>query len=74
VTKTKTLELFALNGFGFPSEGTLVRTIQPSTLQLQAFFETKQALLAAAQDFFDRCKQCPEKILSVIGSNAKKVS
>ena len=37
-------------------------------------FETKRALLAAAQDFFDRYNQCPEKILSVIGSNAKKVS
>jgi hypothetical protein len=36
-------------------------------------FETKQALLAAAQDFFDRYKQCPEKILSVIGSKAEKV-
>jgi putative transposase len=37
-------------------------------------FETKQALLAAARDFFDRYNQCPEKILSVIGSKAKKVS
>jgi len=36
-------------------------------------FETKQALLAAAQDFFDRYNQSPEKILSVIGSKAKKV-
>jgi putative transposase len=36
-------------------------------------FETKQALLAAAQEFFDRSNQCPEKILSVIGSKAKKV-
>jgi len=36
-------------------------------------FETKQALLAAAQDFFDRYNQCPEKILSVIGSKAEKV-
>jgi hypothetical protein len=34
---------------------------------------TKQALLAAAQDFFDRYNQSPEKILSVIGSKAKKV-
>ena len=34
-------------------------------------FETKQALLAAARDFFDRHNQCPAKILSVIGSNAK---
>ncbi len=37
-------------------------------------FETKQALLAAARNFFDRYNQCPEKILSVIGSKAKKVS
>jgi transposase len=37
-------------------------------------FETKQALLAAAQEFFDRFNQCPAKILSVIGSKAKKVS
>jgi transposase len=33
-------------------------------------FETKQALLAAARDFFDRYNQYPEKILSVIGSSA----
>ena len=37
-------------------------------------FETKQALLAAAQQFFDRSNQCPQKILSVIGSKAEKVS
>jgi transposase len=37
-------------------------------------FETKQALLAAARDFFERYNQCPERILSVIGSNAKKVA
>jgi putative transposase len=37
-------------------------------------FETKQALLAAANQFFDRYNQCPEKILSVIGSKAKKVT
>lgn len=37
-------------------------------------FETKKALLAAAQDFFDRYNQCPEKLLSVIGSKAKKVA
>ena len=36
-------------------------------------FETKQALLAAAQDFFARYNQNPEKILSVIGSKALKV-
>jgi transposase len=32
-------------------------------------FETKQALLAAARDFFDRYNQCPHQILSVIGSH-----
>jgi transposase len=37
-------------------------------------FETKQALLAAAHDFFDRYNQSPERILSVIGSKAQKVS
>nr|WP_268887442.1 transposase [Ktedonobacter robiniae] len=37
-------------------------------------FETKQALLVAAQDCFERFNQRPEKILSVIGSNAKKVA
>jgi len=37
-------------------------------------FETKQALLAAANKFFDRYNQCPEKILSVIGSKAKEVA
>lgn len=37
-------------------------------------FETKQALLAAARDFFDRYNQCPHKILSVIGSHAEKVA
>ncbi len=36
-------------------------------------FETKQALVAAARDFFDRCNQCPQKILSVIGSKAQQV-
>jgi len=37
-------------------------------------FETKPALLTAARECFDRFNQCPEKILSVIGSHAKKVS
>lgn len=37
-------------------------------------FATKQALLAAAQDFFDRYNRTPEKILSVIGSKAKMVA
>ncbi len=36
--------------------------------------ETKQALNASARQFFDRYNQCPEKILSVIGSNAEKVA
>ncbi len=35
-------------------------------------FATKQALLAAAQDFFARHNQQPHKILSVIGSKAMK--
>ncbi|WP_277988972.1 transposase [Ktedonosporobacter rubrisoli] len=35
-------------------------------------FETRQALLAAANEFFDRSNRCPEKILSVIGSQAKR--
>jgi transposase len=38
------------------------------------FFETKPALLTAAQECFDRFNRCPEKILSVIGSKAKKVA
>src|SRR4029077_15674501 len=33
------------------------------------FFETKQALLVAAQQCFDRFNQCPQQILSVLGSN-----
>ena len=37
-------------------------------------FETKRALLAAAQACFDRFNQSPEKILSVIGSKAAKVA
>jgi transposase len=36
-------------------------------------FQTMQALLIAAQDFFDRFNQSPCKILSVIGSHAAKV-
>ena len=34
----------------------------------------ERALLAAAQACFDRFNQGPEKILSVIGSNAAKVA
>ena len=37
-------------------------------------FETKPALLAAAQACFERFNCCPEKILSVIGSKAAKAS
>jgi putative transposase len=37
-------------------------------------FETKQALLTAAQQCFERFNQCPQKILSVIGSKAQKVA
>jgi hypothetical protein len=37
-------------------------------------FETKPALLAAAQACFERFNQSPQKILSVIGSKAKKVA
>jgi transposase len=37
-------------------------------------FETKQVLLAAARNFFDRYNQSPQRILSVIGSKAKKIS
>jgi transposase len=36
-------------------------------------FETMQALLAAAYDFFDRFNQCPQEIRSVIGSNAANI-
>ena len=37
-------------------------------------FETKQALLAAARDFFDRYNQCPHKILSIIGAHTGEVT
>lgn len=37
-------------------------------------FETKQALLEAAQTCFERFNQNPQEILSVIGSKAKFVS
>jgi len=37
-------------------------------------FQTMQALLAAACDFFERSNQCPHSILSVIGSHATGVS
>lgn len=32
-------------------------------------FETVKALLAAAQDFFDRFNKTPESVLSIIGAN-----
>jgi putative transposase len=37
-------------------------------------FETKQTQLAAPRDFFDRYNQCPEKILTVIGSHAQNIA
>jgi transposase len=37
-------------------------------------FETKQLLLAAARDFFDRYNQYPHKLLSVIGSHPAEVA
>ncbi len=37
-------------------------------------FETKQVLLTAAQNCFNRFNQCPQNILSVIGSNAVKIA
>jgi len=43
-------------------------------MQSKSLVNRKQALLVAAQDCFDRFNQRPERILSVIGSNAKKVS
>lgn len=35
-------------------------------------FATRQALLTAARECFDRFNRCPQTILSVIGSNAAK--
>jgi putative transposase len=32
-------------------------------------FETMQALLAAARDFFSRYNQCPHQLLTIIGAN-----
>ena len=37
-------------------------------------FETKQALLAAARDFFDRYNQYPHSILSIIGSHTAELT
>jgi putative transposase len=36
-------------------------------------FATKQALLAAARDFFERYNRYPQKVLSIIGSHAAEV-
>jgi transposase len=36
-------------------------------------FESMQALLSAAQEFFNRHNQCPRTILSVIGSHAAEL-
>ncbi|MGZ3583244.1 MAG: transposase, partial [Ktedonobacterales bacterium] len=36
-------------------------------------FVTVKALLAATRDFFDRYNQCPNAVLSIIGSHATKV-
>jgi putative transposase len=37
-------------------------------------FETKQALLAAARDFFDRYNQHPHSVLSIIGSHTAELT
>ncbi len=37
-------------------------------------FETKSALFLAAQACFERFNQCPQKILSVIGSHAAEIA
>jgi transposase len=37
-------------------------------------FVTVKALLAAARDFFDRHNQCPNTVLSIIGSHAAKAT
>jgi transposase len=38
------------------------------------FFETVAALLQAAHEFFDRYNQCPQRVLSIIGSHAAELS
>ena len=57
-----------------PSHRDAVAAFSPGSHEIRAFFETKPALLAAAQQCFERFNQCPEQILSVIGSKAKKVA
>jgi transposase len=37
-------------------------------------FETRQALLTAARDCFDRFNRCPQQILSVIGAKPAKAA
>jgi transposase len=37
-------------------------------------FATKQALLDAARDFFERYNQCPHELLSVIGNHSANVA
>ena len=37
-------------------------------------YETVKALLDAARDFFDRYNKTPERVLSIIGSNAGNTS
>lgn len=37
-------------------------------------FETLEALLQAAQDFFDRYNRCPHQVLSIIGTHASVLS
>ena len=36
-------------------------------------FENLEALLQAAQDFFDRYNRCPQQVLSIIGSHPSKL-
>jgi transposase len=36
-------------------------------------FETLEALLQAAQEFFDRYNRCPQQVLSIIGSHAARL-
>jgi hypothetical protein len=57
---------------GFP--GSNVSTSSAVLFQPLTLPSIKQALLAAAHECFDRFNQRPEKILSVIGSNAQKVA
>jgi len=51
----------------------LWRHFRPEVTHCELFVTVK-ALLAAARDFFDRYNQCPNAVLSIIGSHAAKVS